>query len=184
MSICRVSEAVAMEPAWRQQGRGRGRSQEAQGERSRPPQQKEKERPGGAAAGPWGAGRGGRTKTAAAPEPQRGEDGRVLTCSWASGDQTGWRLFVSVTDRCVGPVQVRGDQEVQPGCCSAIGGEPDQLLLWRRRQWWRWSCWPRGWKEREDPGVHLHHLHQPDRWAWCSKWLAVPSVPSLYAKLG
>uniref|UniRef100_A0A671W7Z7 Nuclear transcription factor, X-box binding-like 1 n=1 Tax=Sparus aurata TaxID=8175 RepID=A0A671W7Z7_SPAAU len=65
-----------MEPAWRQQGRGRGRSQEAQGERSRPPQQKEKERPGGAAAGPWGAGRGGRTKTAAAPEPQRGEDGR------------------------------------------------------------------------------------------------------------
>lgn len=53
-----------MEPAWRQQGRGRGRGQEGQGERSRPPQ-KERERP---------AGRGGRTKAAAALEPQCGED--------------------------------------------------------------------------------------------------------------
>ncbi|TNN77278.1 NF-X1-type zinc finger protein NFXL1 [Liparis tanakae] len=44
-SLPRVSEAVAMEPAWRQQGRGRGRGQEGPGERSRPPQ-KEREGPG------------------------------------------------------------------------------------------------------------------------------------------
>ncbi|GLD74190.1 NF-X1-type zinc finger protein NFXL1 [Lates japonicus] len=66
--LLRVWEAVAMEPAWRQQGRGRGRSQEGHGERSRPPQ-KERERPG-AAAGAWAAGRGARTKTATAPGPE------------------------------------------------------------------------------------------------------------------
>lgn len=125
---CRVLEAVAMEPAWRQQGRGRGRSQEGQGERSRP-LQKERERPG-AAAGVCGAGRGGRTKSATTPEPQRGEDSyQHGTIYYYIITPTGYELRLSVTDRCVRPVQVRGDQEVQPGCCSAIGREPYQLLL-------------------------------------------------------
>lgn len=59
-----VSDAVAMEPAWRQQGRGRGRGQEGQGERSRPLQQERQRLVGGG---------GGRPKAAAQPEPQCGE---------------------------------------------------------------------------------------------------------------
>ncbi|KAK1889726.1 NF-X1-type zinc finger protein NFXL1 [Dissostichus eleginoides] len=75
-------EAVAMEPAWRQQGRGRGRGQE--GDRPRPPE-KERERPGvggggrggrgGGGGGGAGGGRGGggggggKMKNAATPEP-------------------------------------------------------------------------------------------------------------------
>ncbi|XP_023201832.1 NF-X1-type zinc finger protein NFXL1 isoform X2 [Xiphophorus maculatus] len=51
---------VAMEPAWRQQGRGRGRGQEGQGERPRPLQ---KDRPG------VPAGRGAKTN----PGPAKGE---------------------------------------------------------------------------------------------------------------
>ncbi|KAF3698302.1 NF-X1-type zinc finger protein NFXL1 Ovarian zinc finger protein [Channa argus] len=60
------SEEVAMEPAWRQQGRGRGRGQQ-EGERSRPPQ-KERERPG-AAGGVWVSGQVAGTKTVASPKP-------------------------------------------------------------------------------------------------------------------
>uniref|UniRef100_A0A3B4Z4S1 Cyclic nucleotide gated channel subunit alpha 1b n=1 Tax=Stegastes partitus TaxID=144197 RepID=A0A3B4Z4S1_9TELE len=43
-------------------------------------------------------------------------------------------LTLSVTDRRRAAGQVRGDQEVQPGRRSAIGREPRQLLLLRRRR--------------------------------------------------
>lgn len=62
MCLSQVSDAVAMEPAWRQQGRGRGRGQEGRGERSRPLQPERQRLVGG----------GGRPKAAAAPEPQCG----------------------------------------------------------------------------------------------------------------
>lgn len=97
---CRALEPVAMEPAWRQQGRGRGRSQEAQGERSRPPQ-KEKEKP------ELMGGVGGKTKSAAKPERQVGEDALFLIwfnlqLSLVAATHLSLSLFW--TDRRVGPI--------------------------------------------------------------------------------
>ena len=118
-SASRVQEAVAMEPAWRQQGRGRGRSQEAQGERSRPPQT---ERPA-AAAGAWAPGRGGRTKSTAAPEPPRGEDTLVVTSPLIIDY---WRVLTFVS--------CPRWQQSPFSPSSRRSGSPTRLLL---SDWWR-----------------------------------------------
>lgn len=66
--ICKVQEAVAMEPAWRQQGRGRGRGHNGQGDR---PCLLQMERPDGQK-------QVGKTKGTTVPGLQCGEEGLEL----------------------------------------------------------------------------------------------------------
>lgn len=81
--LCKVREAVAMEPAWRQQGRGRGRGQNGQADR---PCLLQMERPDGQE-------QEGKTKVTTVPGPQCGEDLSWTEVSWL---RVSWQLIGSL----------------------------------------------------------------------------------------
>lgn len=56
--------------------------------------------------------------------------------AWSGGDcDSPLTVNVCLAERCVGPVQVWGDQEVESGRGSTTGGETRELLLF---VWWWW----------------------------------------------
>lgn len=81
--MCKGREAVAMEPAWRQQGRGRGRGQNGQGDR---PCLLQMDRPDGQE-------QQGQTKVTTVPGPQCGEDLSWTAVSWP---RVSWQLIGSL----------------------------------------------------------------------------------------